>query len=77
LFFSPSREWYGYHFPELIRIVPDNYTYARTVYLIKNRKEFTHDREAELEEIVMDSGKTSAVFEAMKTTIGEICFPRN
>jgi len=64
------REWYGYHFPELIRIVPDNYTYARVVYLMKNRKEFSHDREAELEEIVMDSGKTAAVFEAMKTTIG-------
>ncbi|CAF0759231.1 unnamed protein product [Didymodactylos carnosus] len=65
------REWYGYHFPELIRIIPDNYTYARAVYLIKNRKDFNHEsREAELEEIIMDTGKTHAVFEAMKTTIG-------
>ncbi|CAF0974606.1 unnamed protein product [Didymodactylos carnosus] len=65
------REWYGYHFPELIRIIPDNYTYSRVVYLIKNRKEFTHEsRESELEEIVKDTGKTHAVFEAMKTTIG-------
>ena len=65
-----SREWYGYHFPELIRIVPDNYTYARIVYLMKNRKEFTIAREEELEAITMDSGKTAAIFEAMKTTIG-------
>jgi RNA processing factor Prp31 len=64
------REWYGYHFPELIRIIPDNYTYARAVHLIKNRKEFSNDREEELEAITMDSGKTAAVFEAMKTTIG-------
>ncbi len=64
------REWYGYHFPELIKIIPDNYTYARVVHLMKNRKEFSNDREEELEAIVMDSGKTSAVFEAMKTTIG-------
>ncbi|CAF0955898.1 unnamed protein product [Adineta steineri] len=64
------REWYGYHFPELIRIVSDNYTYARVVYLMKNRKDFTIDREDELEAIIMDSGKTAAVFEAMKTTIG-------
>ncbi|CAF0886864.1 unnamed protein product [Adineta steineri] len=64
------REWYGYHFPELIRIIPDNYTYARAVYLIKNRKDFSNDREDELEAITMDSGKTGAVFEAMKTTIG-------
>jgi nucleolar protein 56 len=63
-------EWYGYHFPELIRIVSDNYTYARVVHLMKNRKEFTIDREEELEAITMDSGKTQAVFEAMKTTIG-------
>jgi nucleolar protein 56 len=64
------REWYGYHFPELIRIIPDNYTYARVVHLMKNRKEFTIEREDELEAITMDSGKTAAVFEAMKTTIG-------
>ncbi|CAF1128124.1 unnamed protein product [Adineta steineri] len=37
---------------------------------MKNRKDFTIDREDELEAIVMDSGKTAAVFEAMKTTIG-------
>ncbi|CAF3330496.1 unnamed protein product [Rotaria socialis] len=64
------REWYGYHFPELIRIISDNYTYARVVYLMKNRKEFTINHEEELEAITMDSGKTAAIFEAMKTTIG-------
>ena len=37
---------------------------------MKNRKEFTIDREDELEAITMDSGKTAAIFEAMKTTIG-------
>ncbi len=37
---------------------------------MKNRKEFSHEREEELEAITMDSGKTAAVFEAMKTTIG-------
>lgn len=39
---------------------------------MKNRKEFTTDREEELEAITMDSGKTAAIFEAMKTTIGKI-----
>lgn len=38
---------------------------------MKNRKEFSNEREDELEAITMDSGKTAAVFEAMKTTIGE------
>jgi nucleolar protein 58 len=25
------REWYGWHFPEMTRIVTDNITYAKTV----------------------------------------------
>lgn len=25
----PYREWYSYHFPELIRIIPDNYMYSK------------------------------------------------
>jgi RNA processing factor Prp31 len=54
----------------LIKIISDNYTYARAVHLIKNRKDFSTDREDDLEAITMDSGKTAAVFEAMKTTIG-------
>jgi len=37
---------------------------------MKNRKEFSIDRQDELEAITMDSGKTAAIFEAMKTTIG-------
>ena len=37
---------------------------------IKNRKEFSNEQEEELEAITMDSGKTAAIFEAMKTTIG-------
>ena len=25
------REWYGYHFPELTKIVPDNLTYTKVI----------------------------------------------
>ena len=31
------REWYGWHFPELAKIVTDNLIYARTVYAIGMR----------------------------------------
>ena len=30
------REWYGWHFPELGKLVPDNLTYVRTVKAIGN-----------------------------------------
>ncbi|KAJ7231468.1 NOP56 protein [Mycena haematopus] len=31
LFSMRIREWYGYHFPELVRLVPDNHQYARNI----------------------------------------------
>lgn len=31
------REWYGWHFPELVKIITDNITFARTVKLIGTR----------------------------------------
>merc|ERR1711976_1000442 len=54
------REWYSYHFPELVKIVNENYTYARVAKYIKDRKSFTEDQVEGLEEIVMDSAKAKA-----------------
>ena len=31
------REWYGWHFPELGKIITDNQTYAKSVMLIGMR----------------------------------------
>jgi len=28
------KEWYGWHFPELVRIVPDNLQYAKVAKLL-------------------------------------------
>jgi len=64
------REWYSYHFPELIKIVPDNYTFAKCVKLIKNRKELTEEAVEKLEEAVMDSAKAKAIIEASKYSMG-------
>merc|ERR1712014_564536 len=64
------REWYSYHFPELVKIVPDNYTFAKCVKLIKNRKELTDDYVEKLEEIVMGSAKAKAVIDASKMSMG-------
>jgi nucleolar protein 56 len=65
-----NREWYSYHFPELIKIVPDNYLFARLVKVIKNRKELSDDMHDQIEEIIMDSAKTKAVFDAAKSSMG-------
>lgn len=64
------REWYSYHFPELVRIVPENYLYARAVKFIRNRKELSEDHLEGLEEVVMDAGKARAIYEASKSSMG-------
>jgi nucleolar protein 56 len=75
LFSMRIREWYSYHFPELVKIVNDNYMFAKCVKLLKNRKEMLEkSKEADiissLEEIVMDSAKAKAVYDASKMSMG-------
>ncbi|XP_041050286.1 nucleolar protein 56 isoform X1 [Carcharodon carcharias] len=64
------REWYGYHFPELIKIVAENYMYCRLAKLIGNRKELTEESLEPLEEIVMDSAKAQAILDAARSSMG-------
>jgi len=64
------REWYSYHYPELIKIVPDNVLYAKTVNFIQSRKELTDDALAKLEEIVQDSAKAQAIIDSGKISMG-------
>lgn len=64
------REWYSYHFPELVKIVPENYMYAKVAQLIKNRKELTNEKLEALEEVVMDSAKAQAIIDASKSSMG-------
>lgn len=65
-----SREWYSYHFPELVKIVPDNYTYSKAAMQIKNRKELSEDSLEALEEVVMDSAKAQAIIDAARSSMG-------
>ncbi|GJN10760.1 hypothetical protein PR202_ga28882 [Eleusine coracana subsp. coracana] len=71
------REWYGWHFPELSKIVADNIQYANVVKLMGNRANaanldfsavLSDDAvEAELKEAAVISMGTEALFRALKT----------
>ena len=67
-------EWYSYHFPELVKIVTDNYTYARVAQYIGNRKQLTEDRLEALEKILLDSEKTRAIYDAARSSMGNASF---
>ena len=38
------REWYSWHFPELVKVVNDNYQYSRLALLIKDKSSLTEDK---------------------------------
>jgi len=63
-------EWYSYHFPELVKLVTDNYTYARVAQYVGNRKQLTEERLDGLEKILLDSEKTRAIYDASRSSMG-------
>uniref|UniRef100_A0A670XVZ2 Nucleolar protein 56 n=2 Tax=Pseudonaja textilis TaxID=8673 RepID=A0A670XVZ2_PSETE len=64
------REWYGYHFLKLIKIMSDNYTYCCLAKLIGNLKELNKKSLEALEEVVMDSAKAQAILNASRSSMG-------
>ncbi|XP_033632683.1 nucleolar protein 56-like isoform X2 [Asterias rubens] len=64
------KEWYSYHFPELVKVVSDNSMYAQVAHYIKNRKDLSEDSLEALEEIVMDSAKAQAILDASRSSMG-------
>jgi len=64
------REWYSYHFPELVKIVPDNYLYAKVAEHIKNRKDLSEESLEPLTNMLMDGDKAQAILDAAKMSMG-------
>ncbi|KAI3644564.1 hypothetical protein MP228_010728 [Amoeboaphelidium protococcarum] len=46
------REWYSWHFPELIKIVADNLTYVRLTMAIQNKSTLSEEDVSKLAEII-------------------------
>lgn len=74
-FIMRVREWYGWHFPELVKVVADNYMYARVALLVKDKATLGEDKLPELTEILGDEDKAKEVFEAAKASMGQDISP--
>ena len=71
LFAMRIREWYGYHFPELVKIVTDNYQYARVAQFIGNKEELTEDKLPELASMLDDdTTKAQNILDAARGSMG-------
>ena len=53
-----------------MKLVTDNYTYARVAQYIGSRKQLTEDRLEGLEKILLDSEKTRAIYDASRSSMG-------
>jgi len=65
------KEWYGWHFPELVKIVGDNYKYARLVKMIKVKSSLSDESVDALQELLDDDEDLAKqIVEASKTSMG-------
>ncbi|CAD0107124.1 unnamed protein product [Aureobasidium uvarum] len=72
LFSMRVREWYGWHFPELVKIVSDNTKYAQLALLIKDKKTLTEDNMHDLAAIVDDDEAIArSIIDAAKVSMGQ------
>lgn len=64
------REWYSWHFPELIKIVSENQQFVRAAKFIQNKSRLSEEHLPQLEEIIGDSGKAKQVLDAARSSMG-------
>jgi RNA processing factor Prp31 len=70
------REWYSWHFPELVKITTDNIMYARVAHFLGKRTSMmgegvdTAEKLEQLEAITMDSTMATSILEATKSSMG-------
>lgn len=71
LFSMRIREWYGYHFPELVKIVPDNYQYARAAQYIGAKETLNEEKLPDLAAILDDdTTRAQNVLDAARGSMG-------
>lgn len=66
------REWYSFHFPELYKIMNDNYKFAQLALLIGDRNLVEDEAQLEVEicQVVEDEEKARSIVQAMNTSMG-------
>lgn len=66
------REWYSWHFPELIRIVSDNQSYARLALFIGDKKRLSDIDLHDLAAQVNDDGEIAqSILDAARVSMGQ------
>lgn len=71
LFSMRIREWYGYHFPELVKLVSDNHQYARVAQFIGDKDSLNEDKLPDLTSILDDDSTLAQnILDAARGSMG-------
>ncbi|PKA58582.1 putative nucleolar protein 5-2 [Apostasia shenzhenica] len=65
------REWYSWHFPELVKIVNDNYLFAKIAKFVEDKSNLSEEHIPQLADIVGDEEKAKEIVEAAKASMGQ------
>jgi nucleolar protein 56 len=65
------REWYSWHFPELVKIVNDNYQYAKLAKFIRNKSNLSEEQLEGIAEIIDgDESTAKQILDAARASMG-------
>jgi nucleolar protein 56 len=64
------REWYSWHFPELVKVIPDNIQYARCIRVIKDKSSLSEESLESLNTVLLDEDKAKDVLDAARSSMG-------
>jgi len=71
------REWFGWHFPELSKIVSDNLVFTKLIHAIQKRENLVGEDESademkeRITDIVLDDDKAQQILDAAKISMGQ------
>ncbi|WVZ66970.1 hypothetical protein U9M48_016120 [Paspalum notatum var. saurae] len=68
-------EWYSWHFPELVKIVNDNYLYAKIAKFVVNKSDLAEKDIPALSDLIGDEDKAKEIVEAAKASMGQDLSP--
>jgi len=64
------KEWFGWHFPELVKIVNDNAIFTKLVLHVGTREAINDEMKDDLVGIVLDDEKAQQIIDAAKISMG-------
>lgn len=65
------REWFSWHFPELSKLITDNYIFTKLAFLIQNRDNMKEVSVEQIEEITQDGEIAQRVGELSSASMGQ------